>query len=173
MLGVVVTQFTGESITYPWTGEVVALPIAFVYILLLGGPFQEEFGWRGYALEPLMDRFGALFGSTLLGIVWGVWHLPWFYMPSMTLYYQRPLIGFLITITLLSVIMAWVFVNTNGSLLVMILMHASFNWAMWAFPAIESDIGGQVVILLLASVVGFIVIRHGNVNFQKKRTSSR
>ncbi|WP_440765432.1 CPBP family glutamic-type intramembrane protease [Natronorubrum sp. DTA7] len=155
----------GIEPTLPWTGEAYVLPIAFVYILFLGGPLQEEFGWRGYALEPLIERFGALVGSLGLGLVWGLWHLPWFYMPSMTMYYQRPLVGFLITITLLSVVMTWVFQNTGGSLAPMILLHASFNWSLWAFPAIESDIGGQVFIVAVFALTLSIVIHHGAIDF--------
>ncbi|WP_418286265.1 CPBP family intramembrane glutamic endopeptidase [Halorubrum sp. DTA46] len=170
-LGVAVVW--GVDPTLPWAGEVYVLPIAFIYILLLGGPLQEEFGWRGYALDPLIDRFGALVGSLGLGLVWGIWHLPWFYMPSMTLYYQRPFIGFIITITLLSVVMTWVFQNTGGSLVPLILLHASFNWSLWAFPAIESDIGGQVFIILVLALTLSILFRHGTTNFSSDNQSRR
>jgi membrane protease YdiL (CAAX protease family) len=169
-LGVAVA--VGVEPTLPWTGEAYVLPIAFVYILFLGGPLQEEFGWRGYALEPLIERFGALTGSLGLGIVWGVWHLPWFYMPSMTMYYQRPILGFLITITLLTVVMTWVFQNTGGSLAPMILLHATFNWSLWAFPAIESDTGGQVFILLVLALVVLIALRHGTVDFSSRKSTA-
>ena len=169
-LGVAVVL--GVEPTLPWTGEAYVLPIAFVYILLLGGPVQEEFGWRGYALDPLIERFGALAGSLGLGVVWGIWHLPWFYMPSMTMYYQRPLVGFMITITLLSVVMTWVFQNTGGSLGPMILLHASFNWSLWAFPAIESDIGGQAFILVVLALTLLIVLRHGIVDFSSPRSAA-
>jgi uncharacterized protein len=169
-LGVAVVL--GVEPTFPWSGEAYVLPIAFVYILLLGGPLQEEFGWRGYALDPLIERFGALAGSLGLGIVWGVWHLPWFYMPSMTMYYQRPLVGFMITIALLSVIMTWVFQNTGGSLAPMILLHASFNWSLWAFPAIESDIGGQAFILAMLALTFLIILRHGVLDFSSPRSAA-
>lgn len=169
-LGVAVVR--GVDPTLPWAGELYILPVAFVYILLLGGPLQEEFGWRGYALDPLIDRFGALVGSLGLGLFWGIWHLPWFYMPSMTMYYQRPLVGFLITILLLSVVMTWVFQNTGGSLAPMILLHASFNWSLWAFPAIESDIGGQAFIIVLLAVTLFVLFRHGITDFSSSTSAT-
>jgi hypothetical protein len=169
-LGVAVAL--GVDPTLPWAGEAYVLPVAFVYILLLGGPVQEEFGWRGYALEPLIDRFGALPASLGLGIVWGVWHLPWFYMPSMTMYYQRPLVGFLVTITLLSVVMTWVFQNTGGSLAPMLLIHGSFNWSLWAFPAIESDVGGQAFILVVLALTLLIVLRHGVTDFSAPESAA-
>ncbi|ELY43345.1 CPBP family intramembrane glutamic endopeptidase [Natronorubrum sulfidifaciens] len=168
-LGVAVA--TGFEPSLPWAGQPVALPVAFVWILLLGGPLQEEFGWRGYALEPLQARLGSLGAGLGLGLVWGVWHLPWFYMPSMTMYYNRPIWGFLVTITLLSVVMTWLFDNTGGSLLGMVLVHTTFNWSQWAFPAIDSDTGGLVVIGLMAALVVAIVARHGTQTFASRPRS--
>jgi uncharacterized protein len=167
LFALAVAMTVGETPTFPWTGQAVVLPIAFVYVLLLGGPLQEEFGWRGYALEPLQERLGALGAGTLLGVIWGLWHLPWFYMPSMTIYYQRPFIGFLVSITLLSVAMTWIYDGTGGSLLAMVLVHASFNWSHAMFPALETETGGTVFLLAMVVLVAAIVRRHGVRRFDR------
>ncbi|MBO4784314.1 MAG: hypothetical protein J5521_06180, partial [Lachnospiraceae bacterium] len=39
-------------------------------ISLISGPLNEEFGWRGYALDRLLLRFGFLKGSLILGFIW-------------------------------------------------------------------------------------------------------
>lgn len=51
-----------------------ALPVNF--FLVFTAFFGEEYGWR-YYLQPLMQkRFGMRGGVILLGVVWGIWHLP-------------------------------------------------------------------------------------------------
>jgi membrane protease YdiL (CAAX protease family) len=48
----------------------VGLPIGVV------AGFLEEIGWTGFAYPHLRVRFGALPAALLLGILWGLWHLP-------------------------------------------------------------------------------------------------
>lgn len=41
--------------------------------------FGEEYGWRGY-LQPLLQRrFGKRLGVILVGILWQIWHIPFYY----------------------------------------------------------------------------------------------
>lgn len=52
------------------TGFIIGYPI--MLILILG----EEIGWRGYLQEKLIRSLGGVKGIVVLGIVWGLWHLP-------------------------------------------------------------------------------------------------
>lgn len=79
------TRPASEALANP-----VAVPISFVFILLLGGPLQEEAGWRGTLLEEAQSRFSPLVATLGIGLVWAVWHLPLFQLPSAGIYYDKP-----------------------------------------------------------------------------------
>jgi membrane protease YdiL (CAAX protease family) len=84
---------------------------------VLSTPVQagEELGWRGYALPLLAARLGLGRASLLLGIVWGIWHLPLFFVPGIDNYGQSFVI-FALQVTAISVPMAWLYARTSGSL---------------------------------------------------------
>lgn len=107
---------------------------AFLIIFLVGGPLVEEPGWRGFALPRLEQRFGPLVGTLLLGVLWGLWHLPLFlFIPGYNgartgfVGIGLPFVEFVIGEVALAVIFTWVFHNTHGSLLLTMLLHASTN----------------------------------------------
>lgn len=86
----------------------------------------EELGWRGYALPRLARLLGLGTASVLLGAIWALWHLPLFFMPGSGSDGQSFPI-YLLFVTAVSVAMAWLYWRTGGSLLLVMLMHASVN----------------------------------------------
>jgi len=41
---------------------------------------NEEIGWRGFALPKLQVNYNTLYSSVILGIIWGFWHFPLFFI---------------------------------------------------------------------------------------------
>jgi membrane protease YdiL (CAAX protease family) len=105
----------------------LAYPLAFLLTFLLGGPLGEEPGWRGFALPRLQERNGPLGGSLILGVLWALWHFPLFWSGVWTPPTVPNMVMFILMITALTVIMTWVFNHAAGSVLLMMLTHASFN----------------------------------------------
>ena len=97
---------------------------------MLGFWACEEIGWRGFALPRLLERWNAFTASLILGVVWALWHLPYFFfgMPYSFLIYALYLLA-------VSVLMTWIFNHTQGSLLVAVIFHFWFNM----FDILQAD----------------------------------
>lgn len=149
----------------------LTLPIAFLFIFFLGGPLQEEFGWRGYAFEHLHSHYSALTAAIIAGLMWGLWHLPLFFVPRAEYYYNRPIWGLLLTTTLVGIILAWFYVNTQGSMFAVILGHTMFNWSNYVFPSLGSDMAALLLFGLYFAVVIYIVWRYGYKTFTRSKTA--
>ena len=94
--------------------------------LLISGP-GEELGWRGYALPRLQVAYGPLAASLLIGVVWGVWHLPiWLWSSSSDGAAFVAQFGlFVVDIGAFSVIFTWVYNHTGASMWMVVLLHAA------------------------------------------------
>jgi len=137
------------------------LPVLFLVTIVIA-PFVngllglgEELGWRGYLLPKLMV-LGKLKAYLLLGIVWGLWHLP-LILIGFT-YPGHPVLGTLAFMAL--TITFGIYLNEltlkHRSSVLAGWAHGVFNsqkLGVWAllFPSVNSLIGG------FAGVVGIIV----------------
>lgn len=162
----------GTLPAFPWTGELVAVPVAFVIVVFTTGPVQEEFGWRGYALDRLQSRYSALVASLVLGIIWAAWHIPLFLFEEASIYQPENAIGFLPSVILVTIIITWVYNNTGGSLLAAILLHASFNFSHWALPVFETDFARQAYLFVLVAAA-VVVVRFGGPRNLSRRYQRR
>jgi len=109
------------------------LILLYLFFALVSGPLNEEFGWRGFALDKLFARRGFWAGSAILGFVWGIWHLPWYFYPGNGQYifwHLSPIHGIMYiasTITL-SCVISIVYVKTNRSILSAFFVHMISNF---------------------------------------------
>jgi uncharacterized protein len=99
-----------------------------LFVLVVG----EELGWRGYALPLLLDKRSPLTASVILGVVWGLWHLPTFLVPG-TPQYGLPLTAFVLLTIEYSILMTWVFLHTLGSVLIATVFHGAINLSQGIF----------------------------------------
>ncbi|MBK6644251.1 MAG: CPBP family intramembrane metalloprotease [Anaerolineales bacterium] len=104
----------------------IFLPFFFLQQLLLGSSMGEEPGWRGYALPRMQFKSGAWQASILLGMLWGLWHLPlWLTKGNFA---QETFIGWhYLELIATSVLFGWVYNNTKGSLFLALLFHTSIG----------------------------------------------
>ena len=133
MTGVFMLGFDMPTMDY--IKAIAANPLNILLVLLLSlisGPLNEEFGWRGYALDRLLLKFGFLKGSLILGFIWAIWHLPWYFTPGQAQYNLLNdsvfhAVMFVPSVMLLSVFVSFVYVKTNRSILAGALVHMFSN----------------------------------------------
>lgn len=80
--------------------------------------------WRGYALRPLEKRHGSLKASLILGVLWGLWHIPMFIALGMSL-----VSGLLMALSMVpgSLFFTWFYRRTGGSTLLAVLLHVGLH----------------------------------------------
>jgi len=103
----------------------------YVLVVILGGPLFEEPGWRGFALPRLQPLHGPLVGTLILGLLWALWHLPEFLVPSWAESSGGrsflAMIKFVAAASAFAIVITWVFNHTKGSVFTAILVHASID----------------------------------------------
>lgn len=108
--------------------NLLALGFGIVLATFIGGG-QEEIGWRGFAQPELQQRYGALAAAIVIGVLWGLWHLPLFVDPFAP-HSQWPLASqlvYFVGITGFSILLAWIYNGSGGSILLVMIMHGSKN----------------------------------------------
>jgi len=125
--------------------ELNLIPLYLIMVVLMpwNGPVGEEFGWRGFALPRLQNKYGPLAASLVIGTIWGIWHLPTFFAPQGVIGAIAATVGmgFIIPYTLgtiaNSIFMTWLYNRSKASALIAgIVWHAAINF--WA-PVLLSD----------------------------------
>jgi len=138
----------------------------FVYIFFLGGPFGEEFGWRGYALPRLQMRYSALISSVTLEIMWAFWHLPLNFMaqppgPQYEVAFGM-LLGSIVTMVFMSITFTWLYNNTGGSVFATLLFHTMVNLSTYVvFPVFETQTGPLYYLTSIMAVAIIILAIFG------------
>lgn len=110
-------------------------------IYLLGGPIQEEPGWRGFALPRLQERLHPLSAALVLGVIHCVWHAPLFLTEEWDTPRQDPgqLLAYLIWVVSMSFVMSWLANGSRGSVMLAILGHNGINWALLAVATLTGQ----------------------------------
>ncbi|MEF8814110.1 MAG: CPBP family intramembrane glutamic endopeptidase [Halovenus sp.] len=129
--------------------EISPTTIVFGIVIgtLLGGG-QEEFGWRGFAQPELQERYGAFRAAIVVGMFWGLWHLPQFLPGGFRADWGPLMIGsYFVGIIGFSVLLAWVFNGSGGSAWLAMVMHGADNATQGRLPIDLSTVAPDGVLL--------------------------
>jgi membrane protease YdiL (CAAX protease family) len=127
-------------------------PLGVLGVWLFTYGMGEETGWRGFALPHLQRNRSAASATLILALLWAGWHLPAFFFRDT--YIEMGVLGFpffVFQMLFTAMVFTWLYNSTGGSLLIVVIFHAVFNWLG------VSEAGGQfagvimtVPIILLA-----------------------
>jgi uncharacterized protein len=124
----------------------VYTPNLFLMGVFFGVPagLLEEIGWSGFAFPKMSSHDNALGASMLLGLLWGLWHLPVVnYLGTATphgAYWFPFFLAFTFAMTAMRVLICWLYTNTK-SLLIAQFMHISSTGSLVVFspPAVSAQ----------------------------------
>ena len=134
----------------------------FLYMLVFTG-LAEEPGWRGVALPYLQSRYSAERSSWILGIFWGLWHVPFIFyynlaagMPVFAL--PAVLAGLIFGIVGWTIVNTWIY-NSTESVFLMILLHGWYNTVNTYLVLSSQNMVAQTLNSLLPWVLAIILLR--------------
>jgi membrane protease YdiL (CAAX protease family) len=143
------------------TTALFSLQAGLLVSLLLRGALGEELGLRGFALPRMQQTMAPLRASLIIGVLWGVWHVPVLIgRPVLTV------VAFFLVALSASVLSTWMFNGSGGSLVPVLLFHATVNWEEGIetlFPALaDADWEAPAVLgLLIAGLAAGAALRRG------------
>ena len=174
-LGTILVPGGLASLQFLGPGYVLTYLVTFVFVAVLGGPLFEEIGWRGFALPRMQPLHGPLVGSIILGLLWGLWHLPEFMVPTWadSSGGSSPLaiVKFCIFAIAATIILTWVFNNTKGSVLMAILVHASIDAPFLPFSVLlgPAEVMNSLLVGFGALALVIVALTRGRLGYDHYR----
>jgi membrane protease YdiL (CAAX protease family) len=111
---------------YTGIGSLGLFPVILIALLLNG--FGEETGWRGFAADHLLRRRGPMATSLLVAVIWGIWHLPMFWVvESFQSFGPAGIVRWAIGMTAGSVVLTYLYRGSGNSVLLVAAWHTAFN----------------------------------------------
>lgn len=135
LLGIPVVYVAGSLLKGgPWITpappEGRAALTSLLFTMLFLGPI-EEFGWRGIAQPILQRHMAPIWAGAIIGAIWGIWHLPAFFL-SGTVFAGWSFLPFFIGNVTLAILVTPIFNSARGGLLWPMLFHWQLINPFWA-----------------------------------------
>ncbi len=154
------THQVGELLTLNNLGPSLLFQIFFFWL-------TEETAWRGFALPRLQAKYNALTASLILGVLWGLWHIPLLFIPG-SFQSSVPFAGFVLSAIATSILMTWLFNHSRGSVLVAAVFHGATDATIAYSGVMTGDLRlFWIFIVVQWAVVAGIVVTQGAAHLSR------
>lgn len=148
-----------------------SLSAGLLVSLFLRGAMGEELGLRGFVLPRLQARTTPFNASLLIGTLWGLWHLPVLLNRA-----AGDILVYLVFAYSITFLFTWLFNHTSGSLVPVLLLHATVNWEE-GFETVFPGVRGTdwetlpVIALMLLGIAAAVHLRRTPLVRADERTT--
>lgn len=143
-----------------WMG----LVILFSFDAIFGGALGEELGWRAFVLPRLLADHSPLASALILGVIWGLWHLPIDLTAGFGAAGAAGVCFRLLFTCPLSVIIIWYFIRSGHGVATSFLIHTTLNW----LPIMQFSHYQMAMGLLMIAMLAFgIAVVAGDSRFNR------
>lgn len=138
-------------------------PLLLGYMLVFTG-LAEELGWRGYALPQLQRKHTAERASWILGVLWGLWHLPsnllgpWLRGELTVPAAAAIVLGLTVGVVGWTIVLTWI-ANSTGSLFWIVVLHGWANTVQSYLVLSSGSYLAQVAYGVLPWAVAVVVLK--------------
>ena len=134
-------------------------------IMLLIATLGEEIGWRGVALPSLQGQNSAVKSSVILGLLWGIWHIPFWLLLDTFDQFGIGYLGLnLLFVVPLTIYITWFFNHTRQSLLLPVMLHLTFNIVNTILLPVTLNINAFLIFGVLEWIVAFFILTRLDVS---------
>jgi membrane protease YdiL (CAAX protease family) len=157
--------FGGPPVNWSGLAPLYSVIPSMIILIIFAG-MGEEFGWRGFAMPRLQSRHNALVSSLIVGVFWGLWHVPLYFIEGTSQYEWRMAVGFVATflgytsfVIAWSIQYTWIFNNTKGSVLLAAVIHGAGNaWLGYIDIFSRSQFVGMIISTVVMMIVSIIIV---------------
>jgi membrane protease YdiL (CAAX protease family) len=183
---ITVLYLTKSNLSFFSEGFIPLSNISILVLTFVIGIFRwgiaEEIGWSGWMLPKLQKKMSPFVASIILAFVTTLWHInPDSFISELYIfkegtylwgYYSKTAEQLVISIPI-TLVTVYIYNNTKGSLLAMILFHSASNssyfWVKGAFGIVETEFyRAAFLIALVVIMILFSIL----VLYQKKKVTS-
>lgn len=158
------------SLAIPADQALQGINLLALFVVIFLSCSLEEIGWRGYGIDSLTSKFNLWKTSLIFATLWSLWHVPAFFVKNG--YFQKELLNlgwthvivYFMSLFPITILINWLYIKNNRSIIVGILFHSIMNLSYGLFPI--QLITKVIFMFLLLIVAGMVVITNKELFFK-------